>query len=421
MKFSPLDESMRTLLSKRKTKSTLRALSIAPATSIDFSSNDFLSLSKSSLLKAAYLRELECSPNFRLGSGGSRLLDGNSAYAEQLEKDIADFHRAPSGLLFNSGFDANSGFFSCIPQTGDLIFHDEHIHASVHEGMRLSRAGARVSFAHNSVESLRGKLLEHIQQDAQIQAGFRNVFVAIESLYSMDGDLAPIRQIVDLVEELLPAGNGHIVVDEAHSNGIYGFHGRGIVSSLGLEDRIFARLHTFGKGLACNGAILLCSSLTREYLINYARSLIYTTAMSFPSLVAIKVVYSLMMQGQTQPLISHLDELIEYLFSQLNAISIRSKKRLSLLQIPAEMPQSPIFALLTTEPRSLARYCQEGGFIVRPIVPPTASSRVRVCLHAGNTFEDVERLVARIEKWLDQREVTDMEERSKLEFVKSLL
>jgi 8-amino-7-oxononanoate synthase len=253
MKSQPLEKAMASLLAKRKTHSALRALSTAPPTSIDFSSNDFLSLSTSPLLKRAYLQELESNPNFRLGSGGSRLLDGNSPYAEQLEKEIAAFHGAPNGLLFNSGFDANSGFFACVPQPGDLILYDEYIHASVHEGMRLSRAKACVSFAHNSVSDLKVKLSEHIKQDSLIKSGQRNVFVAIESLYSMDGDLSPIADIVELVESLLPERNGHIVVDEAHSNGIYGFQGRGIVCNLGLENRIFARLHTFGKGLACNG------------------------------------------------------------------------------------------------------------------------------------------------------------------------
>jgi 8-amino-7-oxononanoate synthase len=253
MKSQSLNETMRSLLSKRKTHSALRALSTAPSSSIDFSSNDFLSLSNSPLLKTAYLQELESSPEFRLGSGGSRLLDGNSAYAEQLEKEIASFHGAFDGLLFNSGFDANSGFFACVPQPGDLILYDEYIHASVHDGMRLSRAGASVPFTHNSVSDLKTKLSEHIKEDSLIKLGLRNIFVAIESLYSMDGDLAPITEIVELVENLLPLGNGHIVVDEAHSNGIYGFQGRGIVCSLGLESRIFARLHTFGKGLACNG------------------------------------------------------------------------------------------------------------------------------------------------------------------------
>jgi 8-amino-7-oxononanoate synthase len=119
--------------------------------------------------------------------------------------------------------------------------------------------------------------------------------------------------------------------------------------------------------------------------------------------------------------ISHLGELIEHLFSQLKTLTVGSRTKRSLLQIPAEIPQSPIFALLTPEPRMLARYCQEGGFVVRPIVPPTASSRVRVCLHAGNTFEDVERLVARIKEWLDRREAVEMEEMPRVELIKSSL
>jgi 8-amino-7-oxononanoate synthase len=253
MKTKPLEDTMRTLLQNRKTNSSLRTLSIAPPSSIDFSSNDFLSLSTSPLLRRAYLTELSSHSSFKLGSGGSRLLDGNSIYAEELEKDIASFHGADAGLLFNSGFDANSGFFSCVPMKGDVVLFDEHIHASVHEGMRLSRAGNRVAFKHNSVGDLRRRIEEVLVDDSFIRDEKRNVFVAIESLYSMDGDLAPIKEIVELVEELLPRGNGHVVVDEAHSNGVYGYQGRGIVCNLGLEDRIFARLHTFGKGLACNG------------------------------------------------------------------------------------------------------------------------------------------------------------------------
>lgn len=261
----PLDSTMRALLQRRASNSALRSLTIAPPTSTDFSSNDFLSLSSSADLRAAYLEELHAHPGFRLGSGGSRLLDGNSAYAEELERSIAGFHGAPAGLLFNSGFDANAGFFSCVPQPGDLVLYDARIHASVHEGMRLCRAGARVAFAHNSVADLRAQLAGRIAGDPLLRDGRRNVFVAVESLYSMDGDLAPIREVVELVEELLPAGNGHVVVDEAHSNGVYGEQGRGVVCSLGLEDRVFARLHTFGKGLACSGGLDLIS--LRDFFI----------------------------------------------------------------------------------------------------------------------------------------------------------
>lgn len=155
-------------------------------------------------------------------------------------------------MLFNSGFDANSGFFACVPQNGDVVVFDAFIHASVHEGMRLSRAGKCVKFEHNSVSDLR-RILSELLKDKKIREGERNVFVAVESLYSMDGDLCPLKEIVELVERMLPSRNGHIIVDEAHSNGIYGFQGTGIVCSLGLEDRIFARLHTFGKAIGCNG------------------------------------------------------------------------------------------------------------------------------------------------------------------------
>jgi len=247
---------MSSLLSTRKANSAFRALTVSPATSKDFSSNDFLSLSTSPILRTAYLSELNSHPNFRLGSGGSRLLDGNSLYAESLENQIAEFHGAEAALLFNSGFDANEGFFACVPQNGDVIVYDAFIHASVHEGMKLSRARTKIMFAHNSVEDLK-RVLSELLRDEEVRKRERNVFVAVESLYSMDGDLCPLREIVELVERMLPRANGYIIVDEAHSNGIYGSHGRGIVCSLGLEDRVFARLHTFGKAIGCNGGELL--------------------------------------------------------------------------------------------------------------------------------------------------------------------
>lgn len=266
---------------------------------IDFSSNDFLSLSTSPILRSAYLEELNQHPAFRLGSTGSRLLDGNSPYAETLENTIASFHNAEAALLFNSGFDANEGFFACVPQPGDVVIFDEFVHASAREGIKLSRASKSIPFRHCDVEDLRKVIAEVKRGNWEVREGRRSVFVAVESLYSMDGDLAPLGEIVELVESEL-GGNGLLVVDEAHSTGIYGEEGRGVVCEKGLEQRVFARLHTFGKALACNGAAILCSKLTREYLINYARPLIYTTAMSFPSLAAIKVVYSLMREGRTE-------------------------------------------------------------------------------------------------------------------------
>ncbi|EEY21523.1 8-amino-7-oxononanoate synthase [Verticillium alfalfae VaMs.102] len=299
---SSLERALRQRLEERKSKSQLRRLTSFPSTSVDFSSNSYLSLSAVPEVQKAYIAHLEqlIASNSRtsiLGSSGSRLLDGNSNYAEALEHDVAAFHHAPAGLLFNSGFDANVGLFSCVPQPGDVVVYDELVHASAHDGMRMSRAAQRLPFKHNSVSPARPHTLGHtpparqslseilvaLTQGAngrEVRAGTRNVFVAVEAVYSMDGDVAPLREIVDCIKQHLTRGNGRLIVDEAHSTGLFGLQGRGLVCELGLERDVFARLHTFGKAMGASGAILSCAPVVREYLINYARTLIYTTAMS---------------------------------------------------------------------------------------------------------------------------------------------
>lgn len=246
---SPLQAQMHHLLDRRKARSKLRNLKASPLGSVDLSSNDFLSLSTSAELKAIFFNELKNLP--QLGSTGSRLLDGNSPYAESLEQEIATFHKGEAGLLVNSGFDANVGIFSCLPRSGDIVVYDKLIHASVHDGIRASRVGRAVSFAHNSVTDLRN-VLDGIVSSSSTGISY-NIFIAVESVYSMDGDLAPLKDIVELVEAMFPAKNAHIIVDEAHATGVYGEKGRGRVCELGLEDRVFVRLHTFGKALACSG------------------------------------------------------------------------------------------------------------------------------------------------------------------------
>ena len=219
---------------------------------IDFNSNDYLSLSRSSILRDHFLKKLSEAPDI-LGSGGSRLLVNGRAHAA-LEARLCTFFNVETALLFNSGFDANVGFFSCIPQTGDAVVYDEYIHASVHDGVRASRArDGLFSFSHNSMEDLR-KILVSLNRDrGGLRSGQNSLFLAVESLYSMDGTFAPLREIVDLLDEVFPLKNAYLVVDEAHSTGIYGPQGRGRVALLGLEDRVLARLHTFGKALAATG------------------------------------------------------------------------------------------------------------------------------------------------------------------------
>ena len=219
----------------------------------DFSSNDYLSLSTSPLLRARVLAALTASPAI-LGSGGSRLLVYNHAHAA-LEARLARTFRAPAALLFNSGFDANAGFFACVPQPGDALLYDAAIHASVHDGARASRLAPRFCrpFAHNDLRALRAALRALRDESVALKEGESSVFVAVESVYSMDGTVAPLRVMIDAMDEIFPARNAHLVVDEAHATGIYGPGGRGMVAQLGLEDRVLARLHTFGKALAASG------------------------------------------------------------------------------------------------------------------------------------------------------------------------
>lgn len=272
-----LDGAFGKLLDKREAQGRRRRLTLPPTGAVDFSSNSYLSLAENPELKRRYIDLLQSSSDdFSLGSGGSRLLDGNTRYIEDLETRIARFHNAPTGLLFNSGFDANSGLFGCAPQPGDVVVYDELIHASVHDGMKLGR-GRKIPFAHNSVEDCSRDERSGTSADAGAASGLRsvlkrlcdgqdgdafcngrrNVFVAVEGVYSMDGDVAPLREIVACVRECLPWGNGHIIVDEAHSTGIIGHRGRGLVCHLGLEDQVWARVHTFGKAMGCGGGKLL--------------------------------------------------------------------------------------------------------------------------------------------------------------------
>lgn len=398
---TPLEETLSSTLKRRELQSKLRTLKSSPPESVDFSSNDFLSLATNEQFRKDYLEELQ-KQFFPVGSTGSRLLDGNSKYAEKLEKDIAAFHGAESGLLVGSGFDANVSVFTCLPQPGDFIVYDELIHASVHDGMRMSRATSFLAFKHNCLADLKEKL-----RICALKQEGRNVFIAVETVYSMDGDLAPLSEIVAIMRELFPRNNCHLVVDEAHATGIYGPKGSGIVNMLGLEKKVLVRLHTFGKALGCNGAIILCSSIVRSYLINYARPIIFTTFLSYPNLTAIKVAYEWLMAGKTETLCAYLKSLIRYMFTRIQGLSpLVNELDDGCVTLPEACPKSAIFALMMQEPRELAAFCQAAGFVVRAVMHPTVprgTERVRICLHAGNTHEEIDAFVSRVETWLQAR------------------
>ncbi|KAI6025733.1 pyridoxal phosphate-dependent transferase [Pisolithus orientalis] len=401
---------------------------------IDFTSNDYLSLSRSPTLRRAVLDALSSTPDI-LGSGGSRLLVPAPAHAA-LEARLCRFFDAEAAILFNSGFDANVGLFSAVPQLGDVVIYDELIHASVHDGMRTSRLSrdSLISFAHNSVPALKHIIRRLLSHGEDLKTGKSSIFVAVESLYSMDGTFAPLSEIVDCVEEMLPLGNGFVIVDEAHATGIYGPKGRGLVTSLGLEKRIFARLHTFGKSLAASGAVLLVTELVRDYLLNYARSFIYTTALTNASVIAAGCSFDMLEDGTTEVLAAHLMELCAFFVNRIR-VHLKSIPP-TLLRLPDHLQESTgtpssqpfqfpsqIIPLLTAEPRSLSTFLlafspseysntnshhtpPSVAIYTKPIFPPTVpreTSRVRICLQAGHTREDVEILIQGIVAWAHRR------------------
>lgn len=232
------------------------------------SSNDYLSLTTSPALRSLFLQRLHQSPSEQniLGSTGSRLLSGSTSQHTALERRFAQFFDSPAALLFNSGWDANVSFFATVPQPGDWVIYDELVHASVHSGLRASRVRAdqRVAFKHNDPEAFE-EVCARVAESAgpgagagesskEGQKGARGtVFVALESLYSMDGDFAPLSALLDIFDRHIPRDKQCLVLDEAHSTGVYGAQGRGIAHSLGEQGRVAVRLMTFGKAVGSSG------------------------------------------------------------------------------------------------------------------------------------------------------------------------
>src|SRR6185312_6797547 len=268
-------------LKEREEQGALRRLRL-PVGNVDLCSNDYLGVVRYGLLENGILDAtlIADTPDAH-GSGGSRLLAGNYPLVEETERQIAVFHAAPAALIYNSGYDANLGLLSSVPQRGDVILYDSLSHASIRDGMRLSPAQV-YAFAHNDLTELKIRLEKFSKMG--------NVFVVTESVFSMDGDMAPLVEMADLCRQY----DAQLIVDEAHATGVVGPNGEGLVQELGLADECFARVHTFGKAVGCHGAAILGSTLLRDYLINFSRSFIYTTALPPASVRAIARAYALL-------------------------------------------------------------------------------------------------------------------------------
>jgi 8-amino-7-oxononanoate synthase len=362
-----VDEKLKAILNARADDLTLRRLE-QNGHLIDFASNDYLGLARSAELRQITDESYANYPQHSHGAAGSRLISGNHKLYEELEHFIADYHQAEAGLIFNSGYDANVGFFSAVPQPGDIVYADELVHASIRDGLKMTRA-ARSYFLHNDLVDL----------EAQMQKHGGSKFIAVESIYSMDGDFAPLLELVELAEKY----GANLVVDEAHATGIFGPKGEGRVVQLGLQNRVYARAHTFGKALGGHGAIVLGSGVLREFLINFARSFIYTTALPLYSLLWVQNAYDILSKGcykelEMRFLIYLLQENLKVLSG---AVMSSNDGPIQSLIIPGNGRAKQVSAALA-----------QAGFYAKAILYPTVprgKERLRICIHQFNTEEEV--------------------------------
>lgn len=336
-----------------------------PGDGVDFCSNDYLGL-------AAVTPTPELLKHHGgQGTGASRLISGNHAQADELEQWLAGTWAAEAALWYGSGYLANLGLFSCIAGRHDTILYDELVHASIREGLRLSNASA-FSFRHNN--------LEHLAEKASLAKG--RVFVVVESVYSMDGDSPDMDLLVKLCRER----GWYLIVDEAHSLGVFGESGKGHTFNPNWADVLLARILTFGKAAGYHGAVVLGSALLRDYLIQFSRPLIYTTATPASDFITIKFKLERLLEANQER--ERLQQNIHHF-----------KRRCDGSKIGLISSESAIQSVICGSNDAALRLTQalgDAGFEVRAVRSPTVKAgteRIRIILHSFNTAEQIDRLV----------------------------
>lgn len=358
----------RTILSDLADTARLRTL--RPRQGIDFSSNDYLAMSGSPRLAGAVARA--AAGGVPLGSGGSRLLRGNDPEHEALEEDAARFFGSEAALFFSAGYAANTALLSTLPQRRDLIVHDELVHASMHEGMRLSFADTAKA-PHNDAQGFSDAIA---RWRAQGHTG--RVWIAVESLYSMDGDRAPLDDLAEVAER----HDAVMLIDEAHATGVFGPDGRGLAAHLdGRPDTVVLR--TCGKALGCEGALVCGPAVVRDFLVNRGRAFIFSTAPS--PLIAAAVREALRMLADEPDRRERLHDLVSHAGRVLAPLGVQ----------PTGSQILPLVLGDDARTMEVAEALQNSGFDVRGIRPPTVprgTSRLRISLTLNASAGDVDAL-----------------------------
>ena len=292
-----LPKNLSRKLQKRVAENALREMPLQDSL-VDFSSNDYLGFSREKWISDR-TKEILNQNDLSNSATGSRLLTGNHILYKKLEEQLCNFHNSEAALVFNSGYDANLGFFSAVPQRGDYVFYDELVHASIRDGIQLGNAKA-YKFKHNDISDLKSKLILLRSQTPETV-----IYIVTESVFSMDGDSPDLNALAALCD----SNNYYLVVDEAHAIGVFG---NGLCQELKVETKVFARIITFGKALGSHGAAILGSKALKQYLVNFARSLIYTTALTPHTIASVIAGYEFLVSKNGRAYQNNLLENIAY-------------------------------------------------------------------------------------------------------------
>ncbi len=364
---SEFNEALRGRLNRLRNKNRYRKL--IGRTGIDLSSNDYLGLAQHPAIRAAMIQALQ--DGVPLGAAGSRLLRGNTDWHESLEERLAQFKRHEAALIFNSGYDANVGVISTLCGPSDVVFSDALIHASMIDGIRASKA-QRVVFPHNNMQDLEEAIVRHQSKGRR--------FIVVESLYSMDGDRAPLEELDDLARRY----DALLIVDEAHATGLFGQNGAGLADEAGIKP--FVAIHTCGKAWGASGAFISCSQIVKDYLVNSCRHFIFTTAP--PPLTAI----------QWSAALDVIRDEPERAQKALRFAGLFRKHMNGLVSTGQSDTQIvPVICGSDKLANLAASACNDAGFDVRAIRPPTVpmnSARLRIAFNALLEEEDVMGLIA---------------------------
>lgn len=382
-------EKLKKKIEIRKNQDSFRSLK-PPSGLVDFSSNDYLGFSASIRIFEGADSILRGKTLLKNGSTGSRLLTGNHDLYAAVEEELCNFHRAPAALIFNSGYDANLGFFAAVPQRDDLVLYDEYSHASIRDGIALGKANA-LKFRHNDLQHLESLISRYRKKSFSGE-----IYIVTEAVFSMDGDMPHLLQLASLAQR----DNCLLIVDEAHSVYVHNEEGESLVEKLELEDVVFARLITFGKALGAHGAAILGSEMLKDYLVNFSRSFIYTTALSPHSLATILSALQFLKSSGGKS-IEKLHQNIGFFNSEVHRMGLsgyflESTSAIRSCVVPGN-----------EQVRNVSDALQKKEFDVKPILSPTVPAgkeRLRFCLHSFNTSEEIETVLLLLQENLQKSE-----------------